>query len=821
MSPNRYVWLFVLTALGGIGCSGDDLTEDSNESHDALTTGHIQVSRSADRSASVALDGKTESGVIYVFAEGLSTSVSRVDFRLDGALVGSEQHAPYDLKGTSATGNANPWDTGAVANGSHTLKTTYVLSSGATRQASATFAISNSTGTGGSGGAGGSGGTGGDTCGNGVVDPGEECDGAANCRPDCLLAISGTIYFVSSNGSDSNDGTSLQTPLRTISACASRMVSGDECYIRGYPYTDYNYRETVTPAASGVAFKQFRLEYALITGLDQISGAWAGYGNFYRIAHAGAVTDVFVNGQRMVKARYPNRTSTDMLDYSDWAHVSVDRVTNGSGGYNGTVQFSNVNWASNQWVGGTFVGEGGESWCSANIGHIISSNSNTITADSIPLRWGELASGPNVTRGAGVGYITDSLAALDAPNEWHWENGYLYLWAPGGVNPGTVTVEARTRQLGFDLRNRSGITIRGLNLKAASISMGGTSSSTIDAVTIRYPTVFVRVPQQNDWAPTPFDAGNSAGIFMSGTGNTVKNSYIYGSWFNGILAGGSGHLIENNTIEQTDWMGMRSATIMPYGDSLHVRHNTLHHTGGDGLDGGNAGVNFPPAQYMTNGVLENNYIYEAGFLRHDGGLIYINAQGGTNSNSTFRYNVLRNFHQVPSSISGVASYWNYGYYIDNETGGITGHHNIVTMDWEARALVLFNGGNTNVLFFNNTIWGSSLYDSVALYGQVSSASNVRIQNNVSSGTIRKGQYYTASSGVTIDHNIENASASNFVSASGDNFQLVSGAPEINAGIVISGVTDNAINAPDLGAFEYGATAWTAGSTITRPIFPDE
>ena len=124
MSPNRYVWLFVLTALGGIGCSGDDLTEDSNKFHDALTTGHIQVSRSADRSASVALDGKTKSGVIYVFAEGLSTSVSRVDFRLDGTLVGSEQHAPYDLKGTSATGNANPWDTGAVANGSHTLETT-------------------------------------------------------------------------------------------------------------------------------------------------------------------------------------------------------------------------------------------------------------------------------------------------------------------------------------------------------------------------------------------------------------------------------------------------------------------------------------------------------------------------------------------------------------------------------------------------------------------------------------------------------------------------------------------------------------------------
>ena len=184
-----------------------------------------------------------------------------------------------------------------------------------------------------------------------------------------------------------------------------------------------------------------------------------------------------------------------------------------------------------------------------------------------------------------------------------------------------------------------------------------------------------------------------------------------------------------------------------------------------------------------------------------------------------RYNVLRNFQGTVEHL-GRSVVLEAMVYIDNETGGITGT-TTVTIDREARALVLFNGGNTNVLFFNNTIWGSSLYDSVALYGQVSSASNVRIQNNVSSGTIRKGQYYTASSGVTIDHNIENASASNFVSASGDNFQLVSGAPEINAGIVISGVTDNAINAPDLGAFEYGATAWTAGSTITRPMFPDE
>ena len=74
-----------------------------------------------------------------------------------------------------------------------------------------------------------------------------------------------------------------------------------------YPYTDYNYRETVTPAASGVAFKQFRLEYALITGLDQIQARGPATETSTASLMFGAVTDVFVNGQRMVKARYPEQ----------------------------------------------------------------------------------------------------------------------------------------------------------------------------------------------------------------------------------------------------------------------------------------------------------------------------------------------------------------------------------------------------------------------------------------------------------------------------------------------------------------------------------
>ena len=45
----------------------------------------------------------------------------------------------------------------------------------------------------------------------------------------------------------------------------------------------------------------------------------------------------------------------------------------------------------------------------------------------------------------------------------------------------------------------------------------------------------------------------------------------------------------------------------------------------------------------------------------------------------------------------------------------------------------------------------------------------------------------------------------------NNFTLLSNAPAINAGVVIPGFTDGYVgSAPDLGAYEYGGLAWSAG-----------
>ena len=80
------------------------------------------------------------------------------------------------------------------------------------------------------------------------------------------------VYYVATNGNDSNTGTSLDQPFRTIQKCATVAVAGDTCLIRAGTY-----RETVTPAHSGaegspITFTAYAAETVTISGADVITG---------------------------------------------------------------------------------------------------------------------------------------------------------------------------------------------------------------------------------------------------------------------------------------------------------------------------------------------------------------------------------------------------------------------------------------------------------------------------------------------------------------------------------------------------------------------
>jgi len=75
---------------------------------------------------------------------------------------------------------------------------------------------------------------------------------------ELLFSASGTNYFVSPDGVDLNNGTTLFSPFKTISAAAIKAVAGDTVFINEGAYS-----ERVTPVASGTAiapitFKKYR-----------------------------------------------------------------------------------------------------------------------------------------------------------------------------------------------------------------------------------------------------------------------------------------------------------------------------------------------------------------------------------------------------------------------------------------------------------------------------------------------------------------------------------------------------------------------------------
>jgi hypothetical protein len=107
----------------------------------------IRVSTAPDRSDPIPLDGRIVSGTIYVFVDPANpalatTRIRRVEFRLDGRALITENSAPFDLarsRGSSARG----LDTTLLTNGTHTVTAVVRLRNGTTQRSTATFIVDN------------------------------------------------------------------------------------------------------------------------------------------------------------------------------------------------------------------------------------------------------------------------------------------------------------------------------------------------------------------------------------------------------------------------------------------------------------------------------------------------------------------------------------------------------------------------------------------------------------------------------------------------------------------------------------------------------
>ncbi|WP_414858888.1 right-handed parallel beta-helix repeat-containing protein, partial [Paenibacillus sp. Soil787] len=150
---------------------------------------------------------------------------------------------------------------------------------------------------------------------------------AAVSTGTAVVKAAGTVFYVATNGSDSNDGISLSAPFQTIQKAASVAQAGDTVNIRGGTY-----RETVAPVNSGTAgntikFQNYNGEAVAVSGADLVTGWTLDSGNIYKAPmnwSLGAGNQVFINNVLMDEARWPNQTGTLMNPTTATAGAGTD-----------------------------------------------------------------------------------------------------------------------------------------------------------------------------------------------------------------------------------------------------------------------------------------------------------------------------------------------------------------------------------------------------------------------------------------------------------------------------------------------------------------
>lgn len=113
----------------------------------------LVYSTSANRAAPQGLQAATVSGTVYIVASP-DPGTRQIRFWLDnptpanptGTPTKTENSAPFDFQGTATNGNALPWNTAGISNGTHTITVIATLTNGSVQApVSASFTIANQT----------------------------------------------------------------------------------------------------------------------------------------------------------------------------------------------------------------------------------------------------------------------------------------------------------------------------------------------------------------------------------------------------------------------------------------------------------------------------------------------------------------------------------------------------------------------------------------------------------------------------------------------------------------------------------------------------
>lgn len=502
-------------------------------------------------------------------------------------------------------------------------------------------------------------------------------------------------FYVANNGNDKNDG-SFGKPFKTIQKATTVVNAGDTCIIRGGTY-----RETITPAQSGVngkpiVFMAYPSEKVIVSGSDIVSSKWKTFkGNIYKTYMPwtmGLGKDmVFVDGKLVLQARHPNKCigAMPMPPVTEalsplWPNAFERfKVTSGS---NIITNANDLN--QNQpdyWKGALYLGFHKWSWCMQTAQVTSSANGQITFANPTKTWWfpddADSKDWSHMWDSIQNGYLTNHIHALDQPGEWHWQNDTLYLWTNNSTNPAKMLVEAKKRQLAFDLRNRNYIELKNLTVIASSLDLYNSNNCTVAGCKLSYISHF---QQWSDGREGIIDGNKSlegalfkgeAGIIVGGTDNTLKNCIIEYSSGAGLYLNGNRTTVTNCIIHDCGYTSTYLGCIFIFNDHLNptkqcgghtITHCNLYNVGRAVISvfGNQKQTIFDPME------ISYNRIHDGCILGNDGGSFNSwSVTLGTNEKKTeIHHNLF--WDQWGQFWAGIV-------YPDNESYNMNAHHNVL------------------------------------------------------------------------------------------------------------------------------------------------
>ncbi|MGC9453087.1 MAG: right-handed parallel beta-helix repeat-containing protein [Oceanipulchritudo sp.] len=623
------------------------------------------------------------------------------------------------------------------------------------------------------------------------------------------------VYFVSPDGDDSNSGVAANAPFVSIQKAADMMQPGDVCYLRGGVYREM----VVVPVGPDNpqeyrTFRSYPGERATLRGDVEIpDNAWSVYsGQIYMASWSAPVSDLYIEDEMVWTARWPDATSNDPLvpEFS-----FMDAGTSPTiGSYYHNVTDQELTAPAGSLVGAKVWFTGKERWW-ARAGYVYSHNSTGAFRLQIPLE------APSNDLWYGVipavdspYFLYDHPALLDAPGEWYHDDvaNILYLWTPDGSPPAGVT--SYTNRWIFDISGCRKVRLMDLEFFSGSINAVDAQDCVLENLKLRHmdPMPFVTAVRERERNFALYYSAGYTGIPLSGSNNLIQYCEISHSWGDAVCIDGTGNTARYNQFHDLNYYGTM-AGVSVFGAQNDLIGNSIWRMGRSGVRN----------DQHAGGLFEFNHIHNVGRINWDVGGIYMyNAQGSPSDRLQIRNNLVHNVQL--NNNDGPTNYQFSGsaIYVDGSSSAVNIYLN-VCYDYRRYGVQLngdsFLGKDNDYcdIAYNTLI--DSPFDGLSaptggVYYQEFGKTDVQFRYNVYWAT----QTITLA-GVTPVGNT-GLLISDFAGFYEDNYQLVAGAPAIDAGMPIAGVTDGYLGAaPDTGAFEFGIPGWEAGIPAPTPAMP--